>query len=367
MSRRALKVMAEVGLRAVSCPGVRLPAKDDLYLSVSFMGQCGQSESLPAVFPLLIHEKMTFEKAHIFRHAVDPRDITLMLAYETVRIELVQMMPPVGDTLACFEEDAQSFLFPEPKLVRPFSGVDREVLMSRAPHFLVGPSHWTHRGIAPRLEFTTKTTITECSPDAEVKVYPNKPMKPFGKQSTRRSSKPRTRCPPLRGGERGDRADRGRESIVWPSSDQPRSLSLSPLRDRNPQHPARLSSDSTTPRPSAGGREVLCEPSCAALMPTVAEFLAWNRTVCMVDQLLFSSDQAFHHRLVKYLKVIPCLWKHRSSLTVIVVLAPQNYSGPIEKGPLTSGWSAVLTERGRRSTIEFGDSSLLLKLCTDFL
>ncbi|CAG6011415.1 unnamed protein product [Menidia menidia] len=66
MSRRALKVMAEVGLRAVSCPGVRLPAKDDLYLSVSFMGQCGQSESLPAVFPLLIHEKMTFEKAHVY-------------------------------------------------------------------------------------------------------------------------------------------------------------------------------------------------------------------------------------------------------------------------------------------------------------
>ncbi|CAG6012288.1 unnamed protein product [Menidia menidia] len=296
-----------------------------------------------------------------------------MLAYETVRIELVQMMPPVGDTLACFEEDAQSFLFPEPKLVRPFSGVDREVLMSRAPHFL---------GIAPRLEFTTKTTITECSPDAEVKVYPNKPMKPFGKQSTRRSSKPRTRCPPLRGGERGDRADRGRESIVWPSSDQPRSLSLSPLRDRNPQHPARLSSDSTTPRPverdicrattgAESSEAVVRAPGFGILKTspwqTVAEFLAWNRTVCMVDQLLFSSDQAFHHRLVKYLKVIPCLWKHRSSLTVIVVLAPQNYSGPIEKGPLTSGWSAVLTERGRRSTIEFGDSSLLLKLCTDFL
>lgn len=46
----------------------------------------------------------------------------------------------VGDTLACFEEDARSFLFPEPKLVPSFSGVDREVLMTRAPHFPVGPT-----------------------------------------------------------------------------------------------------------------------------------------------------------------------------------------------------------------------------------
>lgn len=44
-----------------------------------------------------------------------------------------------GDTLACFEEDARHFLFPEPKLVPAFSGVDREVLMTRAPYFPVGP------------------------------------------------------------------------------------------------------------------------------------------------------------------------------------------------------------------------------------
>nr|XP_020450652.1 spermatogenesis associated 6-like protein isoform X2 [Monopterus albus] len=133
MSRKALKIVVELRFRAVSCPGVHLPAKDDIYLSVCFMGQYRQSEDLPAIFPLLVHEKMTFEK--IFRHAVDPGDITVMLEYETVRIELVQLIPPAGDTLACFEEDARHFLFPEPRLVPSFSGVDREVLMSRAPHF----------------------------------------------------------------------------------------------------------------------------------------------------------------------------------------------------------------------------------------
>ncbi|XP_015257571.1 PREDICTED: spermatogenesis associated 6-like protein, partial [Cyprinodon variegatus] len=135
MSQKALKVWAEVKLGAVSCPGVRLSAKDDIFLSLFFMDQLHQSESLPAVFPLLFHQKMTFEK--IFRHAADPKDIALLLEKETVRIELVQLIPPAGDTLASYEEDARSFLFPEPKLVPPFSGLGREVLMMRAAHFRV--------------------------------------------------------------------------------------------------------------------------------------------------------------------------------------------------------------------------------------
>uniref|UniRef100_A0A8C7Y9R5 Spermatogenesis-associated protein 6 N-terminal domain-containing protein n=1 Tax=Oryzias sinensis TaxID=183150 RepID=A0A8C7Y9R5_9TELE len=46
----------------VSCPGVHRPAKEDVYLSVFVTGQYHQSECLPAVFPLLFQEKMTFEK-----------------------------------------------------------------------------------------------------------------------------------------------------------------------------------------------------------------------------------------------------------------------------------------------------------------
>uniref|UniRef100_A0A3B4XNP6 Spermatogenesis-associated protein 6 N-terminal domain-containing protein n=1 Tax=Seriola lalandi dorsalis TaxID=1841481 RepID=A0A3B4XNP6_SERLL len=61
----------------VSCPGVHLQAKDDIYLSMCFMSQYRQSKCLPAVFPLLFHEKMMFEK--IFRQAVDPGDIAVML------------------------------------------------------------------------------------------------------------------------------------------------------------------------------------------------------------------------------------------------------------------------------------------------
>ncbi|XP_028254130.1 spermatogenesis associated 6-like protein, partial [Parambassis ranga] len=222
MSRKALKVLVELKFRAVSCPGVHLPAKYGIYLSMCFMGQYRMSDCLPAVFPLLFHEKMTFEK--IFRHAVDPGDIAVMLEYETVRTELVQLSPPVGDTLAFFEEDARSFLFPEPKLVPSFSGVEREVLMTRAPHF---------PGIAPRLEFSTKTTIIECSPDAQIIMYPNVPMRPVLKRS-RRQSRPKKQPQSL---------ERRRSSRC----DTSRSQSLSPLRTGNTERLAQLSLNSADP------------------------------------------------------------------------------------------------------------------------
>ncbi|XP_067304716.1 spermatogenesis associated 6-like protein isoform X2 [Pseudorasbora parva] len=152
MPHKAVKVVVELHLRAITCPGVHLPDKDDVYLSVSLMNQYGKSECLPAVFPLLIREKIRFEK--IMNYATDPAAIVQFLQSETVKIELIQLIPPAGEILASFEEDARSFLFPEPKLVPSFSGVEREVLMTRHPTF---------PGICPRLEFSTKTTIGEIS------------------------------------------------------------------------------------------------------------------------------------------------------------------------------------------------------------
>ncbi|XP_039997434.1 spermatogenesis associated 6-like protein isoform X2 [Xiphias gladius] len=244
MSRKALKVVVELKFRAVSCPGVHLPAKDDIYLSMCLMGQYRQSECLPAVFPLLFHEKMTFEK--IFRHAVDPGDIAVMLEYETVRIELVQLAPPAEDTLDCFEEDVRRFLFPEPKLVPSFSGMDREVLMTRAPCF---------PGIAPRLEFSTKATIIECSADAEINVLPSVPMRPVIKKNTKLSRRPRTSSPQRKQPQtlvrrQGGRMDRERQSTARSLSHIPRSQSLSPLRAANTQRLTRLSLDSAAPIPT---------------------------------------------------------------------------------------------------------------------
>ncbi|KAM9500465.1 spermatogenesis associated 6-like protein isoform 2-T2 [Clarias gariepinus] len=152
MYQKGVKVVVEIYVRAVTCPGVHLPAKDDMYLSMCLMNQYRMSQCLPAVFPLMFRTKMTFEK--IFKYARDPADVAEMLQCETVKVELIQLIPPVGEVLATYEDDARSFLFPEPKLVPSFSGEDREVLMTRDPSF---------PGISPRLEFSTRTKISECT------------------------------------------------------------------------------------------------------------------------------------------------------------------------------------------------------------
>ncbi|XP_058886510.1 uncharacterized protein LOC117421099 isoform X3 [Acipenser ruthenus] len=152
MPQKAVKVVVELQLHAVTCPGVFLTNKDDVYLSVCIMGQYRKSACHLPVFPLLFHEKMIFEK--VFKMVMDPADVAEQLEYETAKCELIQLFPPVGETLASYEEDARSFLFPEPKLAPTYPGVDREVLMSRTRNF---------PGIAPKLEFSTRTTIKECS------------------------------------------------------------------------------------------------------------------------------------------------------------------------------------------------------------
>ncbi|RXN31838.1 CTD nuclear envelope phosphatase 1 [Labeo rohita] len=136
-------------LYQITCPGVHLPAKDDVYVS-------------------------------ILNYAADPAAIAEFLQCETVKIELIQLIPPAGEILASFEEDARCFLFPEPKLVPSFSGVEREVLMTRHPTF---------PGISPRLEFSTKTTFSEISSDNGFLTVPGRAMtKKTSKKSWKQGS-----------------------------------------------------------------------------------------------------------------------------------------------------------------------------------
>ncbi|XP_062240491.1 spermatogenesis associated 6-like protein [Platichthys flesus] len=133
-----------------------------------FMGQYHQSECLPAVFPLLFHEKMTFEK-----------------------------------------------------------------------------------GISPRLEFSTKTTIIECSADSEINIHPNVLMSPAIKRNLMRSSRPRTSSlqrnqSQISAKRRGRRTERERRGTAGSLSRIYRSQSP----QRNTQHLARLSLDPAAPNPT---------------------------------------------------------------------------------------------------------------------
>ncbi|KFM04132.1 Spermatogenesis associated 6-like, partial [Aptenodytes forsteri] len=117
----------------VTCPGVFLPEKHDVFLSECILGQHKETESLRPVFPLLFHEKMCFEK--VFESAIDPAAVTEMLESNVTKFELTQLVSSVGDDLAFYEENTGDFLFPECKLTPAYPGVDRELLMETSPHF----------------------------------------------------------------------------------------------------------------------------------------------------------------------------------------------------------------------------------------
>ncbi|KAM5191595.1 spermatogenesis associated 6-like protein, partial [Mantella aurantiaca] len=145
-----LKVVVDLHVHAVTCPGVFLRDKDDIFLSISLLGQCKETRSLPAVFPLLFHEKMRFEK--VFQKQVDPAAVVEILEKYPAGFELIQTGQSGEETLATYMENHRDFLFPEPKLTPLYPGVDKEVLMKTVCGF---------PGIAPKIEFSSRTTIKE--------------------------------------------------------------------------------------------------------------------------------------------------------------------------------------------------------------
>ncbi|KAF6127388.1 spermatogenesis associated 6 like [Phyllostomus discolor] len=80
---------------------------------------------------------MRFKK--LFENAIDPGAVA----------DILEMW----EELAYYEENTREFLFPEPKLTPSNPGMCREVLMKTAAGF---------PGIAPKIEFSTRTAIREC-------------------------------------------------------------------------------------------------------------------------------------------------------------------------------------------------------------
>ncbi|XP_054240526.1 spermatogenesis-associated protein 6 [Indicator indicator] len=150
MPRKALVCVLQLDVRSITCPGVLLKDKEELYLSVSVLGQYKKTHRVPAAFPLFFQEKLVFEKA--FADIVDPGDLVKLLEFDTAVLELIQLVPPVGKILATYEENTRDFLFPDPKLTCGHHGLNREILMKRSSSFT---------GIAPKLRFSTSSLITE--------------------------------------------------------------------------------------------------------------------------------------------------------------------------------------------------------------
>ncbi|XP_060132900.1 spermatogenesis-associated protein 6 isoform X2 [Zootoca vivipara] len=126
----------ELQIRSITCPGVTLKAKDDLYISARILGQYKKTSSVRAIFPLLFNEKLIFEK--VYTDVVDPGDL----------VELFEL----GEILATYEANTRDFLFPAPKSITGQRGSVREILMKKAFGFT---------GIAPKLKFFTSCLISE--------------------------------------------------------------------------------------------------------------------------------------------------------------------------------------------------------------
>ncbi|XP_054583232.1 spermatogenesis associated 6-like protein isoform X2 [Eptesicus fuscus] len=153
-----LEVVVELQIRAISCPGVFLPDKQDVYLGVYLLNQYLETNCFPSVFPIMIQQRMRFQKHNqfldkLFENAIDPGAVADILESILTRFELIQLVPPVWEELAYYEENTREFLFPEPKLTPSNPGIGREVLMKTAAGF---------PGIAPKIEFSTRTAIREC-------------------------------------------------------------------------------------------------------------------------------------------------------------------------------------------------------------
>nr|XP_015292703.1 PREDICTED: spermatogenesis associated 6-like protein isoform X3 [Macaca fascicularis] len=138
-----LEVVVELQIRAISCPGVFLPGKQDVYLGVYLLNQYLETNSFPSAFPIMIQQSMRFEK--VFESAVDPEAVVDLLESFLTRFELIQLVPPVWDELAYYEENTRDFLFPEPKLTPSHPRRCREVLMKTA----LGFPEETHKSRRP--------------------------------------------------------------------------------------------------------------------------------------------------------------------------------------------------------------------------
>ncbi|TEA41846.1 hypothetical protein DBR06_SOUSAS2410105, partial [Sousa chinensis] len=105
----------------ISCPGVCLPGKQDVFLGVYLLNQYLETHCFPSVFPIMIQRSMRFEK--VFENAIDPGAVADIL--ET------------WEELAYYEENTRDFLFPVPRLTPSYPGLCREVLMKTVEGFPV--------------------------------------------------------------------------------------------------------------------------------------------------------------------------------------------------------------------------------------
>ena len=126
---RGLKVTVDLNLAAVSCPGTILQTRGYVFLELQIFKSILRSEFQPAIFPLLLHKKLSCSQ--VFPHIVDPGKLAGALNKQIIAIRLMQETGLGDQILAQYTCNAREFLFPTPQLTEAYPGVERQVLLTR--------------------------------------------------------------------------------------------------------------------------------------------------------------------------------------------------------------------------------------------
>lgn len=171
MPRKAMKVVVELDIHTVTCPGTFLRDYGYVYLKVNCMGLEVNTKSVAPTFPLFFHERLRFER--VFKSCQDPAYVTVHLKGEDVLVELRQHDDYIseGYVIGHFANNARDFLYPA---VPPYPGSGREVTLFKTSLF--NPIRITGQPL--RLEFSTKTTIKEVPDPTDYLSSPRRSKSP---------------------------------------------------------------------------------------------------------------------------------------------------------------------------------------------
>nr|CAX73258.1 Spermatogenesis-associated protein 6 precursor [Schistosoma japonicum] len=139
----------DVTIHCVYSPGTWLINRDNLYLTIETFGIIKRTQLQNAIFPLLIHEKFSFDKT--FYTALSASNVVDRLEDFTVTIEIRQIADVYlgGTLLAYYTTNAKEFFSPCSKMcLRTLP--KRDLLMIKTIDF---------PGVSPRLEYSVSSAI----------------------------------------------------------------------------------------------------------------------------------------------------------------------------------------------------------------
>ncbi|XP_049954650.1 spermatogenesis-associated protein 6 isoform X1 [Schistocerca serialis cubense] len=149
MRRKVTNFVLEIEVHAATCPGVWLCPDGEVSVKLKLFGDFAETMHVEPVFPMLFHEKFTFQK--IFPDISFLTDLQEALEKEKLYVDLIQWSITGSESvLATFETTLMDLLYP--------SSCRRKTTEA---DLLMDPTDAFPGILSPKLETSTKTTIEE--------------------------------------------------------------------------------------------------------------------------------------------------------------------------------------------------------------